>query len=142
METVGLRSSAAHERKKGNVELAGVIECAADEITALAADRDYWIRQCQRFEGDNVALSRLRNEAEAKERALAADNARLRGDLDRYRYAVHWISADSWDWCPDCRSRLEWARSSDPDGQLSDNRAAEISKQFNPRAALEGRAAK
>lgn len=41
--SISLRSIAAHERShKDNVELAGIIDCAADEIVRLLAEVEYW----------------------------------------------------------------------------------------------------
>lgn len=52
--------------------------------------------------------------------------------LDRYRYAVHFASADAWDGGPDIRRRFEWARANDPQGRLTDNQAAVIGQRFLP----------
>jgi Lar family restriction alleviation protein len=54
---------------------------------------------------------------------------RLEEALDRYRYAIAWVGADSWDHCDECRARLEWARSMDG-RRLSDDEIAAVGKQY------------
>lgn len=49
--------------------------------------------------------------------------------LDRYRYAVDWLAADSWDGCSDCRSRLVWARQLD-DKRLTADELANIGREY------------
>lgn len=81
-----------------------------------------WDRECpvhgERAEAIAAWNPRPKQEGEAAEVAL-----------DRYRYAVEWSAADSWDGCPECRARLEWARSLD-DKRLSVNEVAAIGKSF------------
>lgn len=50
--------------------------------------------------------------------------------IDRYRYAIAWAAADSWDGCDDCRQRLEWALSMDPHDVMNGDEMAEIGKTF------------
>ncbi|MBU6408057.1 MAG: hypothetical protein KGS44_13165 [Alphaproteobacteria bacterium] len=45
--------------------------------------------------------------------ARRAADAKAVEALNRYRYAVSFLSADSWDMCGDCRDRLQWARGVD-----------------------------
>jgi hypothetical protein len=63
-------------------------------------------------------------------REAAAALRRLTADLDRYRYAVQWASADAWDAGGEMRARFEWARGEDRDAHLDNNRAAEIGQVF------------
>ncbi len=53
------------------------------------------------------------------EREVATEEA-----LDRYRYAIEWVAADSWDHCVDCRERLAWARQMDGKHLTADEIAA------------------
>lgn len=39
--------------------------------------------------------------------------------LARYRYAVNWIGADSWDFCSECRERIRWAAALDNDRHIT-----------------------
>jgi hypothetical protein len=66
----------------------------------------------------------------AGEREAAAALRRLTADLDRYRYAVQWASADAWDAGGEMRARFEWARGEDRGAHLDNNRAAEIGQVF------------
>jgi hypothetical protein len=50
--------------------------------------------------------------------------------LDRYRYAVAFASADAWDNGIDMRWRFEWARILDPGGYLPDDKLAEVGKAY------------
>ena len=63
--------------------------------------------------------------ADTLERAAVRDAA-----MARYRYAIDWVAADSWDHCSECRARLEWARSSDERSKLSSDELAEIGKTY------------
>jgi hypothetical protein len=63
-------------------------------------------------------------------RSAAAALRRLTADLDRYRYAVQWASADAWDAGGEMRARFEWARGEDRGAHLDNNRAAEIGQAF------------
>ncbi len=50
--------------------------------------------------------------------------------LNRYRYAITWVAADSWDHCGDCRARLEWALAMDPGERLTQDQIAAVGKTF------------
>jgi hypothetical protein len=50
--------------------------------------------------------------------------------LNRYRYAVIWASADSWEMSGEARSRFEWARANDPGGLLSNDKVATIGAEY------------
>jgi hypothetical protein len=63
-------------------------------------------------------------------REAVAALRRRTADLDRYRYAVQWASADAWDAGGEMRARFEWARGEDRGAHLDNNRAAEIGQVF------------
>ena len=69
--------------------------------------------------------------------SLSSERDRMAEALDRYRYAVEWVAADSWDHCSDCRARLAWARWSDGEA-MDPNQTATIGQIF---LAAEGRRA-
>jgi len=88
------------------------IEADMTEIERLRAG---WLDQAAR---DSTEIVRLEQRIEALEAAL-----------NRYRYAVQWAAADSWDHCGDCRARLEWAKASDR--RLDANEMAAVGQQFH-----------
>jgi len=47
-------------------------------------------------------------------KTTVAEVRALLAALDRYRYAVAWAAADSWDQSEESQTRFEWARSRDP----------------------------
>lgn len=64
----------------------------------------------------------------AEARATAAEAA-----LDRYRYAIHWMAADSWDVehsGGEARARCEWARGEDRGSNLDNDQIAIIGQTF------------
>lgn len=90
---------------------------------------NYWRDMAQKCAEDNVAISKLRWRAEKERDDLLAV-------LNRYRYAVHFASAEAWDQAAESRSRFEWARARDPGGSLEHNKAAEISRAYHEDTAL------
>lgn len=54
----------------------------------------------------------------------------LHGCVDRYRYVGNYAGADSWDCGPELIARLQWAKGADVDGELADNRVAELGQEF------------
>jgi hypothetical protein len=94
--------------------------CLQAEIVSLRAERDLALRQRDHHIG---ILDKFEREAGIAARQDAEA-------LDRYRYAVAFAAADSWDGGPDMRQRLEWARANDPGGNLTNDRIAEIGQTF------------
>jgi hypothetical protein len=84
-------------------------------------------------------IARLRSELSAAA-AARQDAERMRGALNRYRYAHAFAGADSWDGGSDMRRRLEWAHASDEGRFLTNDQIAAIGKTFPDRAALQGAA--
>lgn len=63
--------------------------------------------------------------------AVADELERLAVQMNRYRYVVRWLQADSYDAGAEFRARVEWASGHDEGrGDLSDNDLAEIGQQF------------
>lgn len=72
-----------------------------------------------------LEIKALRDELTAAEhRASVAENA-----LKKFRYAKAFLSADSWDGCPDCQMRFAWAE--EDLSQMSENDVADIGAQFH-----------
>lgn len=125
-EIASLRAQIAEVRRDAGesvVLLGGERDCLRAE---LAANNElYSISQSDlaaaalQYDAATAVIERL--EAAARHDAEA---------LDRYRYAIAFAAADSWDGGPDMRQRLEWARASDPGGNLTNDRVAEIGQIF------------
>jgi len=63
---------------------------------------------------------------------LLTELDRLKAVLDRYRYAVAFASADSWDFGTDTRERIKWAKATDDDLlDWSHDKVAEIAAQYH-----------
>jgi hypothetical protein len=86
--------------------------------------------------GDMVAEA-MAEQAAARIRELKAECERLRGALDRYRYAATWVASDSWDFCSDCRDRIRWAAALDRDRAetMVPDRMSAMAKEFAPWAS-------
>lgn len=71
-----------------------------------------------------------RSQADSNVDFLLAEIERLKVDLDRYRYAVSWASADAWDGGKEIRQRLEWARDMDRRESFTENEIAAICQSY------------
>lgn len=83
------------------------------------SDKD---RQMVAMAADHAAA--LRREEELGYARGLRDTVQIEEALMRYRYAIGWAAADSWDHCGECRSRLEWASATDLHPITSDQMAA------------------
>lgn len=61
---------------------------------------------------------------------LRKEVARLTAALDRYRYAYTWWAADAFDGGGEMRSRFNWAFGEDVHERMTEDRVAEVGKQF------------
>lgn len=117
-------------------EIAAFVRALSAERTKLAADL---ARVTSERDGITDRIMELITNAydqgyREATNAAEAKSARLVEALNRFLYATHFVSADSWDFCPECRDRIRWAAESIE--QLTDNEAAAVAQLYHRDRAL------